>query len=803
MNESQRLSSVRSLHAVGAAPNATIDAAARLAADLLSCPIALVTLLDEDTQWFRANIGMGGCSMPRSDSFCTHALDLPAHEVVVVEDALSDDRFRDNPFVLGEPHIRFYAGALLTGSDGANYGTLCVIDTKARPRPEDAALERLQTLARLVVGELERGRAERQRDEQNHMLDMAEGLSGVGHWRVDMIDQTVFWSREVYAIHGVSPETFKPDFETASGFYPDADRARLEQAWWKTLQGAGAFELDLCIHRHDGVTRQIVTKGAAEFLPDGTPRAMFGVFQDVTDQRAATDVLARSHARFKLLADNAADVIARIQLDGRSNYVSPAIERLLGWKPHDMAGRTANSFVHPEDHVHLADTFAQMARGRGTATLEHRLVHRDGHAIWCETRMRLVRDETGRPVETVVVIRNISRRKALEAELLMARAEAEAAAAVKAEFLANMSHELRTPLTSIIGFTGLTLEQDLPDLARSYVGRVDNAGRALLCTVNDILDFSKLEAGQVAIRPEPTDLETLARSTLDLFTPQAGAKDLRLDLDLHLETGRTSVVADPDRLRQILLNLIGNAVKFTRQGGVRLVVRWDADEERLRVAIHDTGDGIAATKLDRLFRRFSQVDGSNTRTHGGTGLGLAICKGLVEAMDGVIGADSVEGKGSVFWFEMPAPAADQQVVAGATPMSGADVGGLRVLVADDHPANRELARAFLSGMGAEVEDATDGGEAVRRAESVGYDVILMDLRMPRMGGAEALRLIRGGTGPNRLTPVLAYTADAGEGMETDLLTQGFCGAVSKPVGAEALIRAVSDAVQNVAAKAAA
>ncbi|KQR51509.1 ATP-binding protein [Brevundimonas sp. Leaf168] len=794
MNESQRLSSLRSLHAVGAQRDATTDAAARLAAHLLDCPIALVTLVDEDIQWFKASIGMDDCSTPRDVSFCTHALGLTANDVMVVEDATQDSRFVDNPLVTGEPHIRFYVGALLTGSDGANYGTLCVIDSQPRPRPDDATLDRLRDLARLVVAELERARAERQRGEQLHMLSMIEGLSGVGHWRVDMVDQAVFWSDEVYKIHDVSPEAFTPDFGTATAFYPEAERKLLNENWQRTLKGAGPFELDMCIRRNDGVVRQVVSKGAAEFAPDGTPLAMFGVFQDVTDQRAAMDVLARSHARFKLLADNAADVIARVQLDGNSNYISPAVERLLGWKPLEMAGRTAESFIHPDDRGRLAETFAQMARGQGSATLEHRLIHRDGRAIWGETRMQLVRNEAGRPVETVVVIRDISRRKALEAQLEQARAEAEAAAAVKAEFLANMSHELRTPLTSIIGFTGLTLEQQLPDLARNYVGRVDNAGRALLCTVNDILDFSKLEAGQVAIRPEPTDIDALARSTLELFTPQAGAKDL--DLDLDLATNQASIVADPDRLRQVLLNLIGNAVKFTNQGGVRVAVTWNGVDERLRVAVYDTGDGIAADKLDRLFRRFSQIDGSQTRSHAGTGLGLAICKGLVEAMGGSIGADSIEGQGSVFWFDIPASAAEQQIAAGATPMGGVDVEGLRVLVADDHPANRELARAFLSGMGSVVDDAVDGAEAVERAEFAAYDVILMDMRMPKMGGVEALRQIRAGSGPNRRTPILAYTADAAEGQEAGLSAQGFCGVVSKPVAAEALIRAVSQAVSD-------
>ena len=503
------------------------------------------------------------------------------------------------------------------------------------------------------------------------------------------------------------------------------------------------------------------------------------------EARAADAEEAKS--QYRLLAERVTDVMSRSTVTGQITYLSPSVVKLSGFSPEDLVGQQMLEGVHPEDQAAFLHAHMDMLRGRrapGTP-IRYRVACKTGGWVWIEGNPSLVRDERGRPVEFVDVSRNVTERVELEARLAAAVAEAERAATVKSDFLANMSHEIRTPLTSILGFASFLDELKLPEPAGGYAAKVTTASRTLLAIVNDVLDFSKLEAGRLEMKPRPTDPAECARDVLDLFGPQAQAKGL----ELVLEPAAPAVaMIDADRLRQVLMNLVGNAVKFTQSGSVRLSCAYDPAERRLTCKVADTGPGIGAAAMEKLFQRFSQVDGSTTRAHGGTGLGLAISKGLVEAMGGRIGVESASGRGSTFWFEAPAePAAAAPAEADEAP----DVqvmAGVRVLAADDNPQNLEIVRSILTPLGVDLTEAQSGAEAVEAARLAPFDVILMDLRMPGVDGWAAANAIREGHGPNRDAPILAFSADVAPDRREAMGV--FQDLVSKPIEPPALLRAI-------------
>ena len=369
--------------------------------------------------------------------------------------------------------------------------------------------------------------------------------------------------------------------------------------------------------------------------------------------------------------------------------------------------------------------------------------------------------------------------------------QAMAASEAKTDFLSNMSHELRTPLTSILGYSELLGQRrEIDGDSKLYVDRIYLAGKILLGTVNDILDFSRIGAGEMEFDPIACDPRAIVDDVIRVAELQAAAKGLELRLELS-EPHPPCLMLDEIRFRQILLNLVSNAVKFTDAGMVVVSLAYDAEAGRLLASVRDTGIGIPEARLNRLFRRFSQVDASTTRTFGGTGLGLAICKGLVEGMGGEIGVESVSGQGSRFWFNIPVVVGEAliDVRTGDESLANA-LRYARILLVDDNAMVVDLVRHVLITHGAEVAIAKDGESAIAVCARQRFDLILTDLHMPRMTGADLARAIREGASANADVPIVGLTADL-----SARAAQSFNAVLTKPIDPRALVTTIRDQLQ--------
>ena len=400
--------------------------------------------------------------------------------------------------------------------------------------------------------------------------------------------------------------------------------------------------------------------------------------------------LRQSLNSYEVLVQNITDVISRVDLEGRCQYVSPASLTALGRDPEELIGRAMSHLVHPDDEPMIDAAVERLSADPARSeVVTTRVRHRDGRWLWFQTSLTAVH-ENDSPVGVIGVSRDVTDRIAADLELRRARAEAEAANAAKSEFLANVSHEIRTPMNAILGTRHLLEQEAISSEGRELMRQANDSGRMLSQLLNDILDFSKIEAGQLDLSPEPMRPGEALESVVALLGGQARAKGL--DLRCEIEGADLWIEADPLRLRQIMFNLMGNAVKFTAAGHVvgRLSIADAGGGRRsVRLEVEDTGIGMTPETQKHLFERFRQAEAATTRRFGGTGLGLSISQALAGLMGGEIRFACAEGGGSTFWFAFEAPAADP--VSTESPQTEM-LAGLKILLVDDKSANRLVAR---------------------------------------------------------------------------------------------------------------
>ncbi len=562
--------------------------------------------------------------------------------------------------------------------------------------------------------------------------------------------------------------------------------------------GQAQRDVVMGVQRGDGSLRWIEINSELIGSAGDGGRQVVCSFRDVTERREAEAGVRASEERFRTLTQNAPVGIFETDAAGRCQFVNERWSATAGLTMAEAAGDGWLAALHPEDRPAIFAAWEAFARGERPFHMEYRFRHRDGRVVWVAGSAVALHDGAGGLRGYLGTVSNITERKELEAKLALARDQALEASRLKSEFLATMSHEIRTPMNAVIGMAGLledtplSLEQG--EMVRTMIGGAEN----LLTIINDVLDFSRIEAGKMRLDPTEFDFRRIVEETVALLAGRAHEKEVEITCEVQTAP-KTMLLGDGGRVRQVLTNLIGNAIKFTDVGEVAVrvrVVAESAKRTRLRVAVRDTGIGIAPEVRARLFQPFSQVDGSSTRRFGGTGLGLAISRQLVELMGGEIGFESEVGKGSEFWIELEFAEAGPTNAAPAVEIPS----GLRVLVVDDNETNRRILLGQLTGWGVAVE-AVGGGEAalarLRDRTAGPWSLVLLDWHMPGMSGLELAMEIQADRTIARLPMVMLSSA----GPHLDVSTAaaaGFAAFLTKPVTALQLSRCITRVMKEAA-----
>ena len=537
-------------------------------------------------------------------------------------------------------------------------------------------------------------------------------------------------------------------------------------------------------------------------------RTYLALVEDITQRRQSEEKLRDTLQRLQLAT--AAGSIGIWSWNFADNKLDWD-DRLCDWyRVPDAARQTGlrydfwRSRIHPDDIAQTEVLLAEARFGNSPFDHEFRAIGPGGLIRHVHAAAVVERDVNGRPVRMIGIHRDITQQRELEENLRTAKQAADEASAAKSQFLATMSHEIRTPMNGVIGMTGLLLDTTLNAEQRRYADTIHASGEALLALLNDILDFSRIEAGKLEL--ESVDFEL--REVLDELAAPLILRARTKGLSLKCEVGPdvpSPVCGDPGRLRQILTNLVGNAVKFTERGEISVyasLVERTATDFLLRFTVRDTGIGISPEQQKKLFQKFTQADASTTRRYGGTGLGLAIAKDLAELMGGEIGVTSTLGAGSEFWFTarlLAQPLRDlPETVPFASSFSKAALPairkpGARILIAEDNVVNQEVALGILRKLGLRADAVGDGAEALELLKSLPYDLVLMDMQMPEMDGLEATRIIRSPQSAvlNHNVPVVDMTANAMRGDRERCLKAGMNDYITKPVSSQALVEALN------------
>jgi len=599
---------------------------------------------------------------------------------------------------------------------------------------------------------------------------------------------------------------------TPAGLYPDPKKRKLFSD--ELIQKGIVYNDEQTLLKKDGTPIKTSITSRVVYGKDGEVSHFDSVMLDISEQKRAEEALRESGEKYRTILKSIDDGYFEVDITGNFTFFNDAMNRMLGYSEDELMGINSREYMDKENAEAVYQVFNKIFRtGKPFKGFGWELIMRDGTRKYVEANVSLMKDSGDRPIGFRGIVRDITDRKKGEDDLRKSKAaaeamnieleevnkqfeqaieranematEAEVASMAKSEFLANMSHEIRTPMNGVIGMTRILLDTELTPEQRHYAESVRSSADSLLMVINEILDYSKIEADKLDLDIIAFDLRLTIEDMIDVLSITASQKGIELACEVHHEVP-SRLRGDPGRLRQILINIAGNAIKFTEKGEVviRVTLKKEDDESaNVRFTVSDTGIGIPQDKMDLLFQSFSQADTSTTRKYGGTGLGLAISKGLVELMDGEIDVESEEGKGTTFGFTIELE--KQTEDSDAEKVVPADILHKRILVVDDNQTNREILSVQLQYWGCFVEEASGGREALeklRRANADGkpFDIAIVDMQMPQMDGTDLGRIIKGD--PDLANTILIMLTSVGQyGDAAKAKEIGFAAYLSKPV----------------------